>query len=70
MAGIAYRESRCDPSASNSCCSGVFQIHQSWIDNVAMCGVRTRSDLYDAWKNVCAAAVVYRTQGISAWSTS
>lgn len=70
MAAIAYRESRCDPSASNSCCSGIFQIHRSWVDNVGMCGVRTRADLYDPWKNVCAAAVVYRTQGISAWSTA
>ena len=70
MAGIAYRESRCQPSASNSCCSGVLQIHRSWIDNVAMCGVYSRNDLYDPWKNICAAAVVYRTQGISAWSTS
>jgi len=70
MAAIAYRESRCQPSASNSCCSGVLQIHRSWVDDTAMCGINSRADLYDAWKNVCAAAVVYRTQGISAWSTS
>ena len=70
MAGIAYRESRCDPNASNSCCSGIMQIHRSWIDNVAMCGVYSRNDLYDPWKNICAAAVVFREQGISAWSTA
>lgn len=68
MAAIAYRESRCDPDASNSCCSGIFQIHRTWIDNVALCGVESRADLYDPWKNVCAAAVVYRTQGMSAWA--
>lgn len=70
MAGIAYRESRCTPSASNSCCSGMLQIHRSWVDDVAMCGIDSRADLYDPWLNVCAAAVVYRTQGINAWSTS
>ena len=70
MSGIAYRESRCDPNASNSCCSGMFQIHRIWIDDAAMCGVRTRDDLYDPWKNVCTAAIIYRTQGMGAWSTA
>ena len=70
MAGIAYRESRCDPNASNSCCSGIFQIHRSWISQLAGCDVYSRGDLYDPWKNVCAAAYVYRVQGITAWSTS
>lgn len=70
MAGIAYRESRCVPSASNSCCSGVLQIHRIWIPKAASCGVYSRNDLYDPWKNVCVAAIIYRTQGMSAWSTS
>lgn len=70
MAGIAYRESRCDPNASNSCCSGIFQIHRIWISKLGMCGVYSRSDLYDPWKNVCAASVVFRQQGIGAWSTA
>lgn len=70
MSGIMYRESRCQPSASNSCCSGLLQIHRSWIDNAAVCGVYSRNDLYDPARNVCAAAIVYRTQGIGAWSTA
>ena len=70
MSGIAYRESRCDPNASNSCCSGMFQIHRIWIDDAAMCGVRTRADLYDPWKNVCTASIIFREQGMSAWSTA
>jgi len=70
MAGIAYRESRCDPNAANSCCTGIFQIHATWIDNVAMCGVSSRADLKDPWKNVCAASVVFREQGMGAWSTA
>jgi hypothetical protein len=68
MSRIAYRESRCLPGASNSCCSGIFQVHRTWIDNVAMCGVTSRNDLYDPWKNVCAASVIFRTQGMSAWA--
>ena len=68
MARIAHRESRCDPNAANSCCTGIFQIHYSWIDNVGMCGVYSRQDLKDPWKNICAASIVYRTQGMSAWS--
>jgi len=68
MSRIAYRESRCQPGASNSCCSGIFQVHRSWIDNVTMCGVFSRNDLYDPWKNVCAASVIFREQGMSAWS--
>jgi len=70
MAAIAYRESRCEPDAANSCCTGVLQIHASWLDNVAMCGIDSRTDLKDPWLNICAAAVVYREQGITAWSTA
>lgn len=70
MAGIAYRESRCQSGASNSCCSGLFQIHRIWIPEAAECGVYSRSDLYDPWKNICTAAIIYRTQGMGAWSTS
>jgi hypothetical protein len=70
MSGIMYRESRCEPSASNSCCSGLLQIHRSWIGQLGECRVYSRMDLYDPMKNICAAAVVYREQGMSAWSTS
>src|SRR6188768_4526338 len=38
MAGIAYRESRCDPGASNSCCSGLLQIHKMHIPRLGHCG--------------------------------
>jgi hypothetical protein len=30
--------------------------------------VYSRSDLYDPWKNVCVAAIIFRTQGMSAWA--
>jgi len=69
MAGIAYRESRCDPNASNSCCSGVLQMHRMHVPNT-MCGVYSRADYYDPWKNVCAAAALWRASGYGAWSTS
>jgi hypothetical protein len=73
MSGIAYRESNCVPTASNSCCHGIFQIHESWIrqlrDNT-WCGITSQYDLYDPWKNICAAAYVYQASGIGAWSTS
>lgn len=69
MSAIAYRESRCDPNASNSCCSGIFQIHRSWISQLGMCGVYSRSDLYDPWKNICAASIIWRAQGMGAWDT-
>lgn len=69
MAGIAYRESRCDPSASNSCCSGVLQMHKIHVPE-PWCGVYSRNDLYDPWKNICSAAALWRSSGYGAWSTS
>ena len=69
MAGIMYRESRCDPSASNSCCSGLLQMHRMHVP-VPECGVWSRNDLYNAEANVCAAAQLFRSSGYSAWSTS
>jgi hypothetical protein len=68
MAQIAYRESRCQPSAANSCCTGLFQIHAIWIPEAASCGVYSRADLTDPWANICTAAIIYRSQGMSAWS--
>jgi len=67
MASIAYRESRCQPGASNSCCSGLFQVHRIWIPEAGECGVNSRDDLYDPWKNICTAAIIYRNQGMGAW---
>ena len=69
MAGIMYRESRCDPSASNSCCSGLLQMHRMHVP-IPECGVYSRNDLYNAEANVCAAAQLWRSSGYSAWSTS
>ena len=69
MSGIAYRESRCQPGASNSCCSGVLQMHRMHVPN-AFCGVYSRDDYYDPWKNICAAAALWKTSGYGAWSTS
>lgn len=70
MSRIAYRESRCQPSASNSCCSGLLQIHYMHVGRSAPCGVYSRSDLYNAERNICAAALVWRAAGYGAWSTS
>jgi hypothetical protein len=70
MSAIAYRESRCQPSASNSCCTGLLQVHYIWIPKAGSCGVYSRSDLQDPAKNICTAAIIYRTQGMQAWSTS
>ena len=69
MSGIMYRESRCTPTASNSCCSGLLQMHYIHIPNAA-CGVFTRKDYYDPVKNICAAAALWKVQGYGAWSTS
>ena len=69
MAGIMYRESRCDPSASNSCCSGLLQMHRMHVP-IPECGVYSRNDFYNAEANVCAAAQLFRSSGYGAWSTS
>ena len=70
MSRIMYRESRCQPTASNSCCSGLLQMHRMHIPRMGLCGVDDRADLYDPLKNICAAAVLWRTSGYGAWSTS
>lgn len=69
MSRIMYRESRCQPSASNSCCSGLLQMHRMHVPE-PWCGVNTRADLYDPMKNICAAAALWRTSGYGAWTTS
>ena len=69
MEGIMYRESRCDPQASNSCCSGLLQMHRIHVP-VPVCDVWSRADLYDPAKNVCAAAELWKSSGYGAWSTS
>lgn len=72
MAGIMFRESRCQPGASNSCCSGLLQMHRMHVGSLGHCGVYSRNDLYDPVKNICAAAWLWSqpSGGYSAWSTS
>lgn len=66
---IMYRESRCQPDAANSCCTGLVQIHRLHIPNLGVCGVFSREDLMEPDKNICAAAVVFgRAGGTSPWS--
>jgi len=69
MSGIMYRESRCQPDARNSCCSGLLQIHRMHIP-IEECDVWSRADLYNPVKNICAAAWLWRIQGYGGWSTS
>lgn len=69
MSRIAYRESRCSPAAANSCCTGVLQMHAMHVPE-PWCGVFTRADLTDPWRNICAAAALWRTSGYGAWTTS
>jgi hypothetical protein len=68
--GIIWRESRCQPGASNWCCSGLSQIHKLWVPKLAGCDVYVRDDLYDPQRNLCAASYVLAVQGIDAWSTA
>lgn len=69
MSGIMYRESRCTPDATNSCCSGLLQMHRQHIPFVG-CSVLIRQDFYDPVKNICSAAALWEVQGYAAWSTS
>lgn len=68
--GIIWRESRCDPTAANWCCSGLLQVHKLWVAELAGCDVYVRDDLFDPQRNMCAASYVYAAQGITAWSTA
>ena len=70
MQQIMYRESRCQPGARNaSGASGLLQIMPLHVPNLAPCGVYSASDLLDAGKNICSAAIVYqRAGGMSPWA--
>ena len=61
---IAYRESRYNPYAVNSCCYGVFQInynaHKPWLPTI---GVTSAAQLFDPRVNVQAAYVIYQRSG-------
>jgi hypothetical protein len=68
MSQIMYRESRCNPGVSNSCCHGLLQMHEmhvGWLD-----AVDSVSDYYDPARNIAAAAQLWRSSGYGAWSTS
>ena len=68
MSGIMYRESRCQPGVSNSCCHGLLQMHEmhvGWLDAVS-----SQSDYYDPATNIRAAAQLWRSSGYGAWTTS
>lgn len=68
MSRIMWRESRCLPDTSNSCCSGLLQMHRMHVPNHGLCGVYSRSDYYDPVKNICAAAILWQASGYGAWS--
>lgn len=70
MQRICYRESRGLPGVTSptGCCRGLFQVHRLWVTQVAHCGVTSATDLYDPVMNVCAAAYIFQTQGMGAWS--
>lgn len=70
MANIMHRESRCQPGARNgSGAAGLLQIMPLHVPNLAPCGVYSASDLLDASKNICSAAIVYRRAGgMSPWA--
>lgn len=63
MSQIMYRESRCQPGVSNSCCHGLLQIHEMHVGWMGDCGVYSASDLYNAERNICAAAMLWRKAG-------
>lgn len=69
MSRIMYRESRCFPSAANSCCTGLLQLHRIWLPN-PLCGAYTRHDLTNPATNVCVATAVWRAQSYGGWSTA
>ncbi len=61
---IAWRESKYNPIAKNSCCSGVFQIywsvHRSWLGGL---GITSADQLYDPATNARAALALYERSG-------
>lgn len=70
MDGIMYRESRCRPGVTSNtgCCHGLLQVHQMHVPRLGVCGVDSAGDLFDAGKNICAAAVLFRESGYNPWN--
>lgn len=63
---IVWRESRCDPNAANSCCTGLLQVHYIWLPT-PFCNAYSRQDLLDPNTNYCVAKRIFDEQGIGAW---
>ena len=61
---VAWRESTYKPTARNSCCYGLFQIHwtahKSWLDDW---GITSAAQLYDPTLNAQVAVAVYERAG-------
>jgi LysM repeat protein len=61
---VAWRESTYKPTARNSCCYGLFQIHwtahRSWLDDW---GITSAAQLYDPTLNAQVAVAVYERAG-------
>lgn len=65
---IAYRESRFVPTARNSCCYGIFQIHfRANAPTLATLGITSPEQLLDARTNIEAAYVIYQRSGWAPW---
>jgi len=66
---IATRESRLQPTARNSCCFGLFQIHwqahRSWLVEM---GIATSAQLLDAQTNINAALALFSQAGWAPWA--
>lgn len=66
---IAFRESRLQPTARNSCCLGLFQInyaaHRSWL---AAYGVMSPAQLLDADTNARVALALFQAAGWGPWT--
>lgn len=66
---IAFRESRLVPTARNSCCFGLFQIHyaahRGWL---AQFGVTSPTDLLDPSTNAVVAFALYQAAGWGPWA--
>lgn len=66
---IAKRESRLIPTVRNACCFGLFQIyftvHRGWL---AVLGITSSSQLFDARTNATAALALYQRNGWAPWA--
>jgi len=61
---IAYRESRCQPGARNSCCHGLMQVHRAWLRRFGL----TQAEARDGFTNLWLAHEVWLVSGWTAWS--